>query len=736
MNSAVDLGATAQAPSTVQLYVPDMRCAACAGCIEDAIRRAVPDARVTTNVTRQLVGIDVPADVALGTILDAVEAAGYTPTPTAADSRADGWRALRRDHLQRIGVAGIAMMQVMMVSLATYLAGPGGMDPTLTTLFRFTALTFCVPVVGYAALPFFRNAVASLRHGLGASRGAGLAMDVPVALAIGGAFAASVVATVSGTGEVYFDSVTMFTFLLLTARFLEQSLRGRLARMDQLLDLLPTTVQRVDPGGTVEIPLGAVRPGDDLLIKPGQRIPVDGHVHAGSTEVDEAALTGESAPRLRAVNDAVFAGTLNLAQPVTVRATRAGAATRLGSLEDLARRAEAAKPPVMELTDRIARIFVAGVLAIAALTALGWYWVDPGRALWTAVAVLVVSCPCALSLATPTAITAATVALRRRGFVVTRAHLLERLAGTTDVVFDKTGTLTTGFTELAAVEVLDGSREQCMADAAALERCFDHPYARAFRDVVVDAPAPVEAIRLVPGEGIEGTVEGRALRVGRPEFCGLEEHARDDGTTQLGLSRDGRPAARFHLRDVLRPGAEATVRALRADGLSVRVWSGDSEPATRAIADRLGGLGHDAGMTPEDKLALLRGLQSDGRSVLMVGDGINDVPSLAAATVAIAPLDATDLAKQKSDALLLSRSLFPLAEAFRVARRGRRIIRQNLTWAVAYNLACIPLAAFGIIPPWAAALGMSSSSLLVTLNACRLARARPVRDDGGMPWKA
>ena len=504
-------------------------------------------------------------------------------------------------------------------------------------------------------------------------------------------------------------------------------MRGRLSRLDQLLDLLPDRVERLSQSGTEHIHLADVQPGDQLLVKPGKRLPVDGCVRTGTTEVDEATLTGESIPRLKSIGDCVFAGTLNLTQPITIEATGAGDATRLGSIQALAKRAEAEKPPVVEITDRIARYFVAAVLGIAACTFLAWQWVDPSQAFWTAIAVLVVSCPCALSLATPTAISAATVALRRRGFVITRPHLLDRLAAVTDVVFDKTGTLTSGRPELVDVQSYARTPAQCLSDAASLEACVDHPYAAAFKQAttavdLVDVQHPM----LVPGQGIEGTVDGALLRLGRPEFAGMSGSDVADGNTELCLSRDGRPDARFVLRDSLRADAEEVLRELRAAGLASHIVSGDAESATRAVANRLDGIDYHASVSPECKLQFLQRLQDDSRAVLMVGDGINDVPSLAAATVSIAPLDATDLAKQNSDALLLARSLLPLAEAVMLARRTRRIIRQNLSWAAAYNLVSIPLAAFGFIPPWVAALGMSSSSLLVTLNALRLARVQPM----------
>jgi Cu2+-exporting ATPase len=732
MNSAAHPPFQVLRTAAVELYVPDMHCASCADRIELAIRQVLPEAELSSNPTRQLVHLTLPNEVPLSSVLEAVEDAGYTPTPTAAQQYEDGWRELKRDHLKRIGVAGIAMMQVMMVSLALYLADDT-MSRVQLEMFRWTGLLFCTPVVGYSAWPFFRNAGLSLRHWFDTQAAVGLAMDVPVALAIGAAYAASLVATLSGEGQVYFDSVTMFTFLLLSARYLEQSLRGRLSRLDQLLDLLPDHVERLSQSGADQIPLADVHPGDRLLVKPGQRLPVDGRISAGSTDVDEATLTGESEPRLRSIGDRVYAGTLNLTQPITIEATRAGSDTRLGSIQALAKRAEADKPPVVVTTDRIARVFVIAVLAVATATFLIWQWIDPGRAFWSAVAVLVVSCPCALSLATPTAITAATVALRRRGFVITRPRLLDRLALVTDVVFDKTGTLTTGRPELIDIQTYGSTTADCLRDAASLENCFEHPYAAAFKKATKGIGLiAIEHPQLVPGQGIQGHIDSALLRLGRPEFAGMSASPDTDGATELCLSRDGVAQARFLLRDALREDTEAMLGKMRTAGLAPHVVSGDADSATRAVAERLDGIDYHASASPEHKLMLLQTLQSldsGARSVLMVGDGINDVPSLAAATVSITPLDATDLAKQNSDALLLARSLMPLVDAVMLARRTRRIIRQNLSWAAAYNLISIPLAAFGFIPPWAAALGMSSSSLLVTLNALRLV-------NGGNRWKA
>ncbi len=699
----------------IDLYVPDMRCSGCAVRMETALRAVRGVERVRCNPARHQLTIDFePQEATLAQLLGCVEACGYTPLLTLPHRDDPATRTQRHDQLKRIGVAGIAMMQVMMFAIALYAGDAGSMDALYTQLFRWIGLAFTTPVVLYAAQPFFIGALQSLR-----TRAAALSMDVPVAIAIGAAYLASLYATVTGYGAVYFDSVTMFTFFLLSARFLEQSARHRLVRFDDWLKLFPETATRLVDGAPERVDVARIRPGDTLSIGAGERVAADGVIIDGTSDFDEAWLTGESAPVPRTRGDALLAGCLNLHQAVALRVTSTPATTRIASLTRLADRASLQGNRIVRHTDWIARYFITGILLTAALTYIGWSLYNPAGAFAATIAVLVISCPCALSLATPTALTAATAALRRVGFVITRADVLERLAGATDIIFDKTGTLTGADAQLSDVTLCaDLDRATCVALASALERTANHPLARAFSET--PATLPISNPRVHPGGGVAGDYDGQSYRLGSALFCGIAPQATPHSASEIYLVRGHELVARFVIRTTLRRDATQVVDALHSLGLRVEILSGDAYAPTEAASQALAQVAFRARVTPEQKLAHLDALQQAGRRVVMVGDGINDVPVLAAADVSVTPLEATDLAKNASGAILLSRGLAPLVPAISVARRTRRIIAQNLGWAVAYNLIAIPLAVLGLIAPWVAALGMSASSLLVTLNALRL----------------
>ena len=712
----------------LDLEVPDMRCANCAGRIERSLSTLDGVSAVRINPARHLVVLEYdPLRVGLSAVLDRISAAGYTPAFVARSVDDPRLVAQRRIQLKRLGVAGLAMMQVMMFSLPLYTGRADGITPFYEALFRWSALLFTTPVVFYSARPFFTNAFTSIAGAFTKSAAPGFAMDVPVALAIAVSYAASLVATVSGEGDVYFDSVTMFTFLLLGARFLEQQSRHRLARFDNWLALLPESVTRLTPTGVEPIALQSIVPGDRILVSAGTRIPIDGVLEEGSTQIDESTLTGESRLVIKVPGARVFAGTMNVAQPITVNADTRPAQTRVAEIHRLALRATLDKPEVAILADWIAQRFVAAILLIAGLSFVVWHAIDPSRALPTAIAILVVSCPCALSLATPMAITAAAMTLRRCGFVITRSHVIERLAAITHIVFDKTGTLTGGKAELVAVEALSSlPTPQCVAIARALESRSTHPLADALRDP--DAPAqPVHSVRIEPGKGIEGVVDGVAYRLGNAEFCTIARPAAHPELSTFYLATGGSSDARssmlaeFGVRMALRDDVPGTLAALKRLGVSAEILTGDAIEPAQIVSRQLADLPFTARATPEAKLAHILALRDRGLAVAMVGDGINDVPGLAAAAVSITTADGTDLAKSTSDALLLAPGIGGVARAIDVARRTRRIIHQNLGWAVLYNLVAIPLAVAGFVPPWVAAIGMSVSSLGVTLNAMRLA---------------
>jgi P-type Cu2+ transporter len=702
--------------------VEGIRCSACAWLNERALARApgVLAANVDYASHRATVRWD-PARASVSAILGAVAAIGYGARPY--DQRgADAARAAeRRDLLWRLFVAGFGMMQVMMYALPAYLAREGEMSADIAQLMRWASLALTLPVVAYSAAPFFRGAWRGLR-----SRRPG--MDLPIALGVGVGFAASALATLRGAGEVYFDSVAMFVFLLLAGRYLELVSRERAGRaLARLGRLVPELAHRLrDPPRSSEaerVPAAALRPGDFVLVKPGETFPADGVIASGSGPVSEALVSGESAPAAKAPGDAVIGGALNLASPLVVEVHATGGATVLASILRLVERAQGERPRLAQLADRAASVFVLMVLALALAAAAYWTVADPARAVAVAIAVLVATCPCALSLATPIALTVASGELARRGLVLGRGGALEALARVTDVVFDKTGTLTRGELRLAGIEILGAvPRERCLALAAGLEAASEHPIGAAIAAFARES-APAEEVRNVPGSGIEGRVEGREYRIGTLAFArGLasaraREAARDGSAW---LADENGLLACFRLADELRPEARRIVAELGALGLAVHMLSGDDADACRRIAARAGIVLVRARASPEDKRRYVAALQGRGRAVAMLGDGVNDAPVLAQADVSLAMGGGTRLAQASADCVMLKADLAELPRALRLARRTLAVVRENVLWAFAYNLAVLPLAVSGALTPWAAAIGMSASSLLVVANALRL----------------
>ena len=711
------------------LLVEGMTCGACVWLIERGMLRCDGVRSAAVNLSARRVQVEWDGSrVQLSAILHAIHALGYRAQafePSAA--RAAAARE-RRGMLWRLFVAGLGMMQVMMYAVPVYMAG-GDMSAEAVQLMRWASFVLTVPVVFWSAGPFFASAWRDVR-----ARRVG--MDVPVALGIAVAFAASAWATWTGRGEVYFDSVAMFVFLLLGARFLESMARAKAAESQlRLVRHAPAVADRLLPsGGTERVPVARLAAGDLVLVAPGASVPADGRVREGRSAADESMLTGEARPVTKSAGASVIGGSVNLASPLTVEVTRVGADTVMAGILRLMDRAQSARPRIAQAADRAAQGFVAVLLLVALGTALAWTAVDPGRALEVMVAVLVVSCPCALSLATPAALTAATGALHRRGILITRGHAIETLSKATHVVFDKTGTLTTGRLTLIGVMPLGPRRgPECLALAAALERGSEHPIARAIRAEAGSARVSAEDITNVPGLGVEGWVEGRRLRLGSLAFAG--ELARQrlpyelaflaDYVSVAALADETGYIALFTLSDGPRRGAQWLVQELQARGKQVCLLSGDRQAAVAQVARQLGIRDFRAEADPAAKLAYVRALQSRGAVVAMVGDGVNDAPVLAAAEVSIAMGDGTDLARASADLVLLAGDIDRLAAAFDTARAAMRIIRQNLVWAAAYNLLAIPLAVAGWITPVLAGAGMALSSLAVVTNALRLQQAGP-----------
>ena len=742
------------------LLLDGLRCGACVWLIERSLGAlpGVTAASVNFATERAVVRWD-PARTRLSELLSRIAAVGYRAMPFDAQRREAQLARATRLLFRRLFVAGIGMMQVMMYAVPAYTAEAGDIDWSFEHAMRWASLVLTLPVVLYSAQPFFAGALRDLRA-------RSLGMDVPVALGVGAAFAASAWATVAGRGEVYFDSVTMFVFLLLGARYLEWIARRRASRaIDAVSAAMPEQVSRLLPGTagagrrpgeaedageaaldpavlaampTETVPALRLAPGDLVMVANGARVPADGRIVAGSTAIDQSLLTGESVPVPRGVGDELAGGSINAGSPVFMRVLRSRSDSALSTIERLIERAALDKPAVAELADRAAAWFVLALLALAAAVLLFWWVVDAPRALPIAIAVLVVSCPCALSLATPAALAATTGAITRRGILLSNGRALETIAVCTDVVFDKTGTLTEGRPRLVRTDTFAGLDEAAaLSVAAALETGSAHPLGAA----LVAAASPqrtvtASGIVVHPGLGVEGIVDGRALRLGSRSFAAGQvpeaalPAATQDGTahgSEVWLVGHDRPLARFVLVDTLRADGEACVRSLQQAGMRVHLLSGDRPEAVAALAARLHTTSWRAEASPADKLAEVRSLQSQGRRVLMVGDGINDAPVLAAADASLAVGHATALARTAADTVLLSDRLAMIPELVGIARRTRSVIRQNLVWASLYNATAIPAAAAGLVPPWLAAIGMSLSSLLVVGNALRL--RIPSRDE-------
>ena len=655
--------------------------------------------------------------IPLSAILKAVSDIGYVAHPFDPGRSDDIHKRERNTAIKRLAIAGLGMMQVMMYALPTYTATD--MTDEIRRLMSWASLVLTIPVVGYSAWPFFIGAWRDLRRRT-------LGMDVPVALGVGTAFVASVYSTFSGHGEVYYDSVTMFIFLLLTGRFLEMNARRRAgAAVEELVKLIPATTTRLSNWPVrdeEQLPVARLAVGDHILVRPGETLPADGVVIEGDSAVSEAMLTGESLPVSKAAGARVVGGSLNQASPLVIRVERLGADTRLASIVRLLDRAQSEKPRIGQLADRAAAWFVGLLLVITALVGVAWYLIDPSKALWIVVSVLVVTCPCALGLATPAALTTGTGRLTRLGLLTTRGHALETLSRATDLVFDKTGTLTYGQLSVRRVVPLGGHTAEAVgALAATLEAGSEHPIARALCRHAT-ATESASDIRNTPGLGVEGQIGAHRYRLGSPRFVAPDVPPPQDadGATWVGLTQDSRLIAWFALADTPRADAGTALAELGRQGIRLHLLSGDSEAAVAATARQFGISDWHAGALPEDKLAYVKKLQAEGRIVAMVGDGINDAPVLAGAQVSIAMGEGADVAQAAADMVMLGSRLATLPEGVLLARKTQKIIRENLGWALGYNLIAIPAAALGHVTPWIAGIGMSASSLLVVLNALRL----------------
>ncbi|MCZ4353124.1 heavy metal translocating P-type ATPase [Roseovarius aestuarii] len=696
-------------PGQIMLSLPTIHCAACISKIESGLRAypGVKSARVNLTLKRALITAD-PA-LSASDMVACVNALGYEAheldaavlTATATDKAG-------RDLLMRLAVAGFASMNVMLLSVAVW---SGAADAT-RDMFHWISAAITLPTIAFAGQPFYRSAWGALRAGR-------LSMDVPITLAIALAIFTSLWETMLSGHHAYFDAALTLTFFLLAGRYLDHRTRA-IARSaaEELTALEVPRAWRLENGAEVEVPVVALRVGDLIAVRPGGRMPVDGVITRGASELDRSLLTGETRPVFAGAGMQVSAGEMNLTGPLTLRATAVGSDTSLHRMADLVAVAESGRANYTSLADRAAKLYAPGVHILSALAFAGWLigTGDVRTALNIAAAVLIITCPCALGLAVPAVTTAASGRLFKRGMLIKHATALERLAEVDTVVFDKTGTLTTGTPTLDAPDALDPI---VLAVALALAEGSAHPLsiaiAQAGREAGVQ-PALITDIREVPGYGTQGMWQGARVRLGRASWSGATPVATAATYLQIG---DDVPLA-LTFTDSLRTGAADSVAALMAAGKDVWLLSGDSTPAVEAMAKRLNIPHWMAEALPAQKAAHIQEMTAKGHPVLMVGDGLNDTGALSAAHVSISPASALDAARAASDIVLLGADLTPIAEACTIARQATRRIRENFRIATFYNLIAVPLAVAGLATPLIAALAMSSSSIIVSLNALRI----------------
>ncbi len=708
--SAEALAAVATHDASLMLSLPGVHCGACISSVERGLG-AMPGVRsARVNLTLKRVAVQADPQVTPQTLIARLAALGYEAHELdpgmlqATEGDAQG-----RDLLMRLAVAFFAMMNIMLLSVAVW---SGAADAT-RDMFHWISAFIALPTVAFSGQPFFRSAWRALRAGR-------LAMDVPISLALILATSISVYETTQGGPRAYFDAAVMLTFFLLAGRYLDHRTRAVARSAAQELAALevPRAV-RLRDGVEASVAIADLVADDLVLVRPGGRMPVDGVVMHGSSEIDRSLLTGESLPAWAGTGSVVTVGEVNLTGPLVVRVTAAGRDSSLHRMAELVAMAETARNRYTSLADRAARIYAPGVHLLS-FTAFGvWMYLTGGDfrfAINISAAVLIITCPCALGLAVPAVVTAASGKLFRKGLLIKDGTALERLAEVDTVVFDKTGTLTLGMPEPTN---LDAHSPEAQAVARALSGASSHPLAmalaRAFASMAV-LPAAVCDLREVPGYGVEGTWQGQTVRLGRAGW--VEATPLDVTATYLAIGTS--PAAAFSFADALRPGAAEVVAALLAQGKAVQLISGDVPGAVAALATRLGIATWTAEALPAEKAQAVMALTAAGHRVLMVGDGLNDTAALTAAHVSISPAQALDAARVASDIVLLGTNIAPIAEALRIAVKARRRIKENFAISAAYNVIAVPLALVGLATPLTAAAAMSISSITVSLNALRL----------------
>ncbi len=692
----------------VTLSLDGISCAACAWLIERrmSVQDGLISMRVNTTTNRALMRWD-DSKTKLSDLLSSIHALGYKAAPFEADKQEASYHQTMKQYLYRLGIAGLATMQVMMLAVALYLEVFGNLEPEFKSYFRWVSLIFATPVLLYSALPFYINAWRSLR-------GRTLGMDVPVSIALIFAYIASLVATVTEQGEVFFESISMFTFFLLLGRFLEMRARRKAAAASgNLLKLIPAIATKVD--GT-QVPVKTLKLGDRIKVLPGEHIPADGILLSGRVYIDESMLTGESLPVVKKSSDTVFAGTLNGEEAFELEVVSSKADSMISKIVRLQDEAQLSKPKIAEIADVVARYFVAVILIIAAATWAYWQQSKPDDAFWIMLSVLVATCPCALSLATPTAITCSSSRMGGFGILSRRGHVFETLCKVNHLVIDKTGTLTHGDIEIASTETYTGYNEtQCLKIAASLEANANHPIAKAFKSFF-DPSIQVSDIKNVIGSGLEGIFDEKRVKIGNARYV-LNQPSRQSNCVYMSI--DGIHTASFYYRDPIRKETADFIKQIKNANIKVTLLTGDSDINASLVANEVGIEDVVANASPEDKLNYLKSL-GNSDVTMMVGDGINDAPTLAGAHLSVAMGGGTDVAKASADLVLLGDRLDKLLKARELALKTRKIIRENLAWSLGYNVLILPLAVAGLVAPYIAVVGMSASSIIVVSNSLRL----------------
>jgi Cu2+-exporting ATPase len=705
----------------LDLAVEGVNCAGCMAKIERGLS-AIPDVtRARVNLTDRRLALEwKKGAIDPAQFIDRLAELGYKAYPFEP-VRAELVEAERSRHLLRcLGVAAFAAMNVMMLSIPVWSGNATDMLPEQRDFFHWLSALIVLPAAAYAGQPFFRSAWQALRVG-------GVNMDVPISIGVVLALAMSVIETINHAEHAYFDAAVMLLTFLLAGRYLDQNMRRRTRAVAGNLAALKgeTAAKFVGADEVSEVPASTIRPGDIVLLRPGERSAVDGNVVEGRSEIDQSLITGETLHVKAERGTPVYAGTLNVSGALRVQVAAAAEGTLLAEISRLLENALQARSRYVQLADRASRLYAPVVHATAALTMLGWVllgasWHD---AIVTAIAVLIITCPCALGLAIPAVQTVVAGAMFRNGVLINSGDAIERVADVDTVVFDKTGTLT--LPELDVVNAA-GLAPEILELAGRLALSSHHPVARAVARAS-EAKSPLRGVTEEPGQGVRAMRDGVELRLGSPSFCGAERQANEilgkDPEVSVVAFRQGRQCHVFAVRQRLRPDAVAAIAALKARGIAIELLSGDREPAVRYAADSLGVTEWRAGVTPAEKIGHIEALKRAGRKVMMVGDGMNDAPSLAAATVSMSPISATHLSQATADLVFLGSELAPVVAAIDFSRKAMRLMKQNLWLAVGYNFLAVPIAIVGLATPLIAAVAMSGSSLLVMLNALRARRA-------------